>query len=264
MYSPKFTLGQAILNVVHSPWVLLVVIGGLICLALFWTGSGPIPQDTYYHDFADQRLLFGIPNALNVVSIGLFLLVGCSGLWALKRVRLSPPAYAGLYAVFFIGIGLIGLGSAYYHWSPSNTTLVWDRLPMTVAFMTFTALVFYERVNRSIGKAMFPWLILCGILSVAYWAFTDDLRPYVVVQFVPLISLPIIIWFSDGPGTRWLWLTLSCYLLAKLLELNDQTLMDLSEGQVSGHTLKHMISALGAVMIVIKLGLRELVVPHKS
>ena len=123
---------------------------------------------------------------------------------------------------------------------------------MTIGFMAFTALVFYERVSPSVGKILFPWLLLFGVLSVTYWVFTDDLRPYAAVQFIPLVTLPVVIAMSSGPGTRWLWLTLSCYVLAKLLELNDQGLMELSGGQVSGHTLKHVAAAFGALMIAIK------------
>ena len=40
-----------------------------------------------------------------------------------------------------LGVLLTGFGSGYYHWSPSNETLVWDRLPMTLTFLPMTALL---------------------------------------------------------------------------------------------------------------------------
>ena len=48
-------------------------LGGLLLLS-------PIPQDQSYHQFADQRTMFGIPNFWNVVSNIPFLAVGAAGL----------------------------------------------------------------------------------------------------------------------------------------------------------------------------------------
>jgi len=44
-----------------------------------------IPQDPAYHQFADQRTFFGIPNCLNVISNAPFLLVGAQALAFLFR-----------------------------------------------------------------------------------------------------------------------------------------------------------------------------------
>ena len=264
MHPTKTQSSQPAYRKLHGTTGWLFVICGLVCLTLLWFVSGPIPQDLQYHDFADQRPIFWIPHALNVISNAFFLLAGCLGLWSLRQRRLDAPEHRGLYAVFFVGIGLIGLGSAYYHWSPDNVTLVWDRLPMTLGFMAFTALVFYERVSRTMGKTMFPWLILLGLFSVIYWAVTDDLRPYAAVQFIPMLALPFVIWFTNGPGTNWLWLTLACYAIAKLLDVNDQAVMDLSAGLISGHTLKHMVAALGALMVASKVRCGEVDIPDKE
>src|SRR5262245_53352556 len=99
----------------------------------------PIPQDPAYHRLADARRMWGIPNALNVVSNVPFLLVGALGLWS---VRLPQPRGGGAcliepgerwpYVAFFAGFGLTGLGSAYYHLAPGNETLFWDRLPLAM------------------------------------------------------------------------------------------------------------------------------------
>lgn len=50
-----------------------------------------IPQDLAYHNFADQRVLLGIPNCLNVISNFPFLLVGAWGLFMLMRSGGSGP-----------------------------------------------------------------------------------------------------------------------------------------------------------------------------
>ena len=41
-------------------------------------------------------------------------------------------------------------------------------------------------------KVLLP-LLVTGLASVVYWAQTDDLRPYVLVQGIPLIAIPVLI-----------------------------------------------------------------------
>jgi len=41
----------------------------------------PFPQPQAYHNFADQRGLFGVPHFLNVASNAALVLAGAAGLW---------------------------------------------------------------------------------------------------------------------------------------------------------------------------------------
>jgi hypothetical protein len=66
----------------------------------------PIVQDQNYHDFADRRTLFGIPNFWNVVSNIPFIGIGAVGLWQFGRSQATM--------LLFFGIFLTGFGSAYY------------------------------------------------------------------------------------------------------------------------------------------------------
>src|SRR5436190_12124751 len=113
-----------------------LVFGLLIVVAAF---VPRITQDPAYHNFADQRSWLGIPNTLNVVSNLPFLLVGILGFFA--RPRDLP------YVVLFCGVTLTAFGSSWYHWSPNNATLVWDRLPMAVGFMGLLAAITAERIS---------------------------------------------------------------------------------------------------------------------
>jgi len=56
--------------------VLAIVLVAIVAIFLLQ----PIPQSEAYHNFADKRALFGIPNFLNVVSNLLFLVVGALGI----------------------------------------------------------------------------------------------------------------------------------------------------------------------------------------
>lgn len=231
-------------------WILIAGTGLIIAILGLYTN--PIAQDLLYHNFADQRSIFGIPHALNVLSNLAFSVIGIWGFVLVCNRSAGFSNSAMMYLVFFAGIFFIGFGSGYYHWAPDNNTLVWDRLPMTVAFMAFTAIVISERYNQSFGFKIFPWLLVAGAASVFYWSLLDDLRPYILIQFGPILILPMVIWRFNGPGTRWLWFTIIFYAAAKVLEIADQPIFELTEGVVSGHTLKHLAAATGAFAMSLK------------
>jgi Ceramidase len=218
-----------------------------------------IPQDAFYHGFADSRAYFGIYNFLNVISNVFFILVGITGLLVLRfhtRVLASADMRVA-YKVFFVGVVLIGVGSAYYHLNPSNATLVWDRLPMTVSFMALLAMVIADCVSPKVGKVLLWPLIGIGVVSIGYWYVTElwgvgDLRPYGVVQFLPMILIPVMLGLF---GTRllrskFLWAVLGMYLLAKIVEHFDEKIYSMT-GFMSGHSLKHVIAALATGMVIV-------------
>ena len=53
-----------------------------------------LPQDPCYHDFADQRGVWGIPHFWNVVSNLPLVIVGAIGLWVLRRPLRAPTSVA--------------------------------------------------------------------------------------------------------------------------------------------------------------------------
>lgn len=119
----------------------------------------PIPQSERYHDFADQRAFLGIPHFLNLVSNAAFLLAGGLGLRGLLRggAAFVHSRERWPYAVFFLSILLVGLVSGYYHLALGNDRLFWDRLPMSLAFMSLLSAVLVERLGVRAGLRLFPW-----------------------------------------------------------------------------------------------------------
>jgi predicted membrane channel-forming protein YqfA (hemolysin III family) len=216
----------------------------------------PIRQDPAYHDFADRRAILGVPYGLNVLSNAGFLL---AGLWALARVgRAALPTWeraAGF--VFAFGLLLTALGSAWYHAAPSNTTLVWDRLPLSALFPTVFAVVIGDRVSVAAGRALLAPLAVGAVASVMWWHLTDDLRPYVVAQFLPMLLIPLMLVLLSGrrPATP-LVAGVAVYAVGKLAEITDRGILALG-GILSGHTLKHLLAALAAVLIVVWLAPRR-------
>jgi len=241
---------------------------GLLCgfLALGLAGLllvPPIPQDPAYHLFADSRGFMGIPNFANVASNFPFLLVGVVGLIVVcgrqDRAIFQWPEDRRPYAVFFFGVALVSLGSAYYHWEPGNESLFWDRLPMTVAFMGLSAGILADRGERRFALTyLLPLMVLAGIASLIYWDLTEragagDLRFYGFVQFFPIVALPLVFWLfpkAHYAGTRGLLWVVFYYVLAKILEHLDSEIFMALGGLVSGHSLKHLAAAVATLMVL--------------
>lgn len=204
----------------------------------------PIAQDQSYHEFADQRTLFGIPNFWNVVSNFPFVAIGAVGLWQFRR----NPAID----VLFLGILLTGFGSAYYHLDPNDRTLFWDRLPMAISFMAILAISIEERVDAKAGTVLLWPLIAVGVFSLLLWRWTGDLRLYGWVQFFPCLALPLLflLFPAKYSGTSYWVVAAALYALAKLFEFYDSAIYSMGS-ILSGHTLKH-IAAAAACFVVLR------------
>jgi len=223
----------------------------------------PIAQPLDYHRFADTRTLFGVPNALNVLSNLPFAIVGVAGLLVSARAHIRDAIGRWSLAVLFAGVTLTTFGSAWYHLAPDNDRLVWDRLPMAVGFMGLFSAIVAERVSVRAARALLVPLVVAGCGSVLYWHWTElqgagDLRPYVLVQFGTLIVtvLLLVLYPAARPGTAWLVAGLAAYGAAKGLEAADRAIFDVLH-VVSGHTLKHLVAAGGVACLVVMLRVRS-------
>ncbi|HTS69602.1 MAG TPA: alkaline phytoceramidase [Terriglobia bacterium] len=230
-----------------------------------------VAQSPDYHHFADQRMVLGIPNFLNVISNVPFLIVGIWGLVVVLGVRgANTRSFVTWgerwpYIVLCVGVALTCLGSAYYHLVPNNARLVWDRLPMTLGFMSLLCAMLMERVNPRIGLLALVPLVLLGVTSVVYWYLTElrgagDLRPYIVVQFYTLALILLMLWLFPARYTRGpdLLVALGFYVLAKIFESLDRPIYNLGH-IISGHTLKHIAAAVGIYWIFRMLALRNVI-----
>ncbi len=241
---------------------------GVACIVAIGVWFFPaIPQDPGYHDFADTGKYFGIPHFWNVVSNLPFLAVGILGLLATKRGQGGLPELSANYSVFFAGVFLTGLGSGYYHWHPDNQTLVWDRVPMTLAFMALLSIIIGEHMDVRASRLLLWPLIMVGIASVGYWHWTEslgrgDLRFYGLVQFLPMLIIPLTLVSlpSRFSSVIYVWAVIVAYAVSKLLEYFDHELFRLT-GFIGGHPLKHIAAALGAYALCLALGRRRLAEP---
>ena len=242
---------------------MLILIGllGAGLLVLFFIP--PVPQDPAYHLFADVRSFFGITNFNNVASNAGFAIVGIIGVFVIlgakQKSLFRQRQDAWPYLIFFTGVALISVGSSYYHLEPSNERLLWDRLPMSVAFMAFCSAVIADRIQNRLGNTwLLALLVVLGMLSLVYWSVTEsqgqgDLRFYGFVQFYPIILLPVVLWlFPDYRYTagRFLAWVIAWYALSKVLEYYDKEVFDFFGHIISGHTLKHLAAGAGALVVL--------------
>ena len=221
----------------------LLLLAAIAALAL----HGPIHQFAHYHDFADQRTLLGIPHACDVLSNLPFLLVG---LYGMRQCWRSAPRHglAGWW-LFSLGLLLTAFGSSWYHLAPDDARLVWDRLPIALASGGLLAAVWGDCRQRD---SLLPagLLALGAGASVLWWQQTADLRPYLLLQGLPLLMLPLWQWINRRPAAerRAMALAIGLYALAKVCELLDHPLAALLP--LSGHTLKHLLAAAGTLVVL--------------
>ena len=243
-----------------------LVLVALAVVGLVFGLTSPIPQDPGYHLFADGRQLFTVPNCWDVLSNLPFLITGLFGLSYVNKYGhdVCAPDLVPAYRVFFAGILLTAFGSGYYHLAPSNESLIFDRLPMTIGFAGLFSIVTGEFVSVRIGRRLLTPLLVIGVASVAYWAITEsygvgDLRPYALVQFLPMLLIPIIlsVYRSASESTRYFWMMIAFYVLAKICEFFDAEIYSLGE-VVSGHTLKHLFASLTPATLLYALAQRRL------
>ena len=234
----------------------LLPCGVVVAVAVILYPFLPRADPHGYHEFADRRTWAGIPNFADVVSNVPFVIIGAAGLALFHgrapAVWLMDSRERTIYRVLFLGVCLTGFGSAYYHLQPNEDRLVWDRLPMTVIFTSFFAAVIAERVSLRLASVRVWPLLLVGVGSLIWWKLADDLRPYILVQFVPLIMIPLMLLCFPGrySSTFDLLIVLGWYGIAKVCELGDQKIFDFLGGAISGHTWKHLASAAGALWLL--------------
>ena len=242
----------AIARLRRAPYALrlTLVMAAAAAAALAVFARPPVVQDPGYFAHADRRTLLGVPNALNVLSNLPFAAVAWFGL---RRARALAGAQRAAARLLFVAVGAVTLGSAWYHVAPSSPGLLVDRLPISLAFAALFAWILGDRLGeRCTALALAPLLAL-SVLTLWIWygtgALDGDLRPYALVQAVPLVCTPfLILLFPGGIDDRRLALALSLYLLAKLCEHLDAEIYSLGE-LVSGHTLKHLLAAAACVFL---------------
>jgi hypothetical protein len=235
-------------------WLIVIILAPLAYLLLL---HAPIPQDKGYHIFADVRTCLGINNFGNVATNLAFVLTGIIGwVWCYRHLKTGARLS---WMIFFAGVALVFAGSGYYHATPNDDTLVWDRLPMTIAFMALFAALAGEHLGMQYERPVLIPALVIGVASVFWWRYTDDLRVYIWVQGAPLLAIPFILAMFPARYTHRLYLLygLAFYALAKVAEYYDRETFGLTSQFISGHSVKHLLAAMAPLCLYLMLRRRQ-------
>jgi len=161
------------------------------------------------------------------------------------------------YVTLLAGVGLVTFGSAYFHLFPSNATLVWDRLPMTIGFMSLFASIIGERISLRAGRLLLLPLLAAGIASVVFWDLTGDVRPYGLVQYFPVLAIPLMLLLYPPrySGAWGIVAMIGLYVIAKSLETFDRPISTVIA--TGGHPWKHVAAAAAVLCYVISVERRR-------
>lgn len=228
-------------------------------LLLAW---GPVSLSTRMHEFVDQRTVWGIPNGLNVLSHLPLLPVGLLGLWRLSRLPSHEPL-RNIWAAFFISQILATVGGMFYHLQPASTYFIVDQIPRSAACALFACAFLAERVDARLGsmRAIFLALAFVGF-GLTWWGLTHewvgrgDLRLLLWLELAPVTLVAAGAWSLSGrllSRQDW-WRSQFSFVLAQLLELFDAEVFALTEGVVSGHSLRHLALAACVGWVAWRLG----------
>lgn len=227
--------------------VLIVMTVGLGLL-----GYGHIKQLAHYHDFAAHQVWLGLPHGQDVWSNLGLVIVGILLFAHLYRT----PAFTGRLSacVLAAGIALTGIGSAYYHLTPNDATLIWDRLPISLICAALLACIYrYTHQKPEYGLLLIG--VVVAIFGVWYWVQTGDLRWYLGLQIVTILLLPLWLWQARAPKPVYLALVwaIGFYIIAKITEIADMLIWQATHEFISGHTLKHLFATLSMYAVYLAL-----------
>ena len=134
---------------------------------------------------------------------------------------------------------------------------------MTIAFMGMLGVLIGEYFDDDIARRLIAPLLLAGVASVAWWAWTEsrgagDLRAYAVVVILPMLLIPaLLIWKGRGHDmTSPLWVLVAAYAVAKVFEHFDGEIYAVGQ-LISGHSLKHLAAAIAPALMLHVLRKRE-------
>jgi hypothetical protein len=188
---------------------------------------------------------------VNVITSVPFVVTGVAGVLRSRcgLIRCAPGLY---FAVGFSFI-LVGLGSCFYHWSPSLNHLLWDRLPIALSLAAIASAVTDIRW-KGLGTVLLCPAIAVAVFAVLYWYETssrghEDIRPWAFVQVAAVIWIAAAALPAASPIDHAMRTILGVYAGGRICEFFEQTIYRYA-GFDLGHPIKHLLLAWAALLIL--------------
>lgn len=229
----------------------------LAVLAVALAIAGPIAVPAHYYHFADETTLWGIPHFGDVVSNAAFLMPAAIGLIAtLRSTQLSEnPTLKMAFATFFVAVGVVAFGSAYFHLLPGPETVTPDRTPIAIAAAAAFAIFVIDRLSLSERAAatVFGGAIVVAAIALWHVTATGDIRIYAFTQLAPVLAGAYLALRPQNdqpmiPASR-IWAMIGLYAAAKGAEILDHEIAEVLV-VVTGHNLKHLLAAGAAACLI--------------
>jgi len=202
-----------------------------------------------YHNFADQRNFFNIPNFFNIIS-NLFIYIP---IHYIIQNRENTNKF-NMIDILIINILCIIITSIYYHINPNDNTIIFDKISIVSTIITVCIIIL--KIENNIIRII---LYIIGILSVIYWIKKDNLLFYIIL----IIGVPIYICYKLYKYTNlriYIYSHIFSLILLRLVEYYDLPIYQFTNQIISGHSLKHIIASiniLSGVIMIHKLNLLD-------
>jgi 1-acyl-sn-glycerol-3-phosphate acyltransferase len=208
----------------------------------------PTDLQNYLH-FADQRMLVGLPQAMDTLSNLPFAIAGLVGLFTLKGRAPSLEKRFGL--LFFLGLIATSIFSSWFHQNPTEPLrLAADRFGMLIAFTGIVGLACSYYVSRNLAYVVATSTASLGIIGIYSALHYDSITVWAITQLgslALLLALGIRARLNPGNEKSLGLLFLGVvYAAAKAFEMADQPVFIWTEQIISGHSLKHIVASLAA------------------
>jgi hypothetical protein len=121
---------------------------------------------------------------------------------------------------------------------------------MTIAFAGLITLILHDRVIRSTRFAL-PLVAIIGVATSIYWYTSGDLWPYAFFQLYAAVGTLLLIMLLPPSYTESGYVVAAVVLfgISKLFEDLDWEIF--RAWGIAGHPLKHIASAIAALMILL-------------
>ncbi|CAN7068530.1 unnamed protein product, partial [Brassica rapa subsp. trilocularis] len=247
-----------------------ILVGSLlICWLILMFFTPKVPLHSFrHHVFADKRnFMAGVPNTLNVMTNFPFLIIGVLGFvlclgGSFFNISLKGEIWG--WTLFYASVSSLAFGSAYYHLKPDDNRIVWDTLPILIAYSSLFSSFLVERAGERVGLSCLVLLLFISVFSVAYARVFNDLRLCLTFQLIPCLVIPVMTVLLPPKYTHsrfWL-LATAAHAVSKIEGLADSKIYNFNGYTISGHSLGHLCSALAMVLLTVMLLYRSIRFPR--